>query len=233
MAQGATEPAIDAHRLGNNLAVRLANDYPDVVEDQYAAAFSSFSLAGAMLAAGDVASADAAYRACLTRWRAMPREMKRVPSLTLMFDLATVHPGSIVLEGEPDAAAAIASAMRSVMGPAPLGKDTPLERFTHLPLLKSYTDALVKLDPTNKSLKPKDYWRGFDRFIQALSADELTAAGRLLQKATESETAAQQNVKDVYGDAPIARFHVHSVQYLLGHARALEQLARRIKDRGE
>jgi hypothetical protein len=116
--------------------------------------------------------------------------------------------------------------------PAPLGQKindrAASTNLTSDQVAKDVIEELIR--PESEHCRPEEYWWGFIRTIEALSQNDRSTAEKHLQQAIELEATAQQLELKAFGDAPLARLCVHSVQYLLGHARALEQLTRRIEN---
>jgi tetratricopeptide (TPR) repeat protein len=103
LAKGKMNSGIEAHAAGNRLAVELATDYPDLIEDQFSAGFSHFSLASALLESGRGDEAQASYRRCLSCWQAASAAEMLLAPPSILHDTFIVLLDAIQLNGRKTA----------------------------------------------------------------------------------------------------------------------------------
>jgi tetratricopeptide (TPR) repeat protein len=231
VSQGRIDLGIEAHAAGNRLASELARDYPDLIEDQFSVGFSHFSLANALLRAGRRDEADAAYRECLSCWQAASASKMHLAPPNTLHDTISCHFDAVQLNGQQAALESYRAAIRQLTNTERYGAWT--ERIDDIP--HNEPDRIyenIENIPHLQRAKPllAEYVRKFDDVIDALSRNDLTAAHEHLQATTESESELPGSLFELVGNVPIVALYAKSCQFLLGHARALEQLGRMIAE---
>jgi serine/threonine protein kinase/tetratricopeptide (TPR) repeat protein len=233
LEQGDNELALEAHRKGNDLAVGLARDYPDVAADQLGLAFSQFSLASALVAGNRIDEAHHEYRKCLACWKSMRGTLFTDYQLSLFYDAASYHRGSVVLVSSTDPFASLQRTIKSM-----LGKST-FEVFQEMATVESLTEEsspsaeeAASAENESQELQEQDqYKQAFDELIQELNKNELDKVRRMLEDRLIPREAVKAAFSSVSGakSLPFARLYADFGEFRLGHARALLELGERIQ----
>jgi serine/threonine protein kinase/tetratricopeptide (TPR) repeat protein len=234
LEQGDKELAIEAHRQGNELAVGLARDFPDVAADQIGRAFSQFSLATALLAGGRSDEAHSEYRKCLDCWKSSRGTLSTEYQLSLFYDAASYHRGSVVLASSTNPFASLQRTIKSMVG-----KST-IEVFKEIAIAESLTEApspdSAEAESTEDALQELEeadrYKQAFDQLIQLLDKNDLDQVRRMLEDRLIPPEAIKAAFSSVAGakSLPFARLYGDFGEFRLGHVRALLALAERIQN---
>jgi hypothetical protein len=229
LAKGEVNPGIEAHAAGNRLSVEFATDYPDVIEDQFSAGFSHFSLASALLKAGRRDEAQASYRRCLSCWQtASAAELLLAPP-NILHNTINVHFDAVHLNGQQSATEAYRDAIKQLSTTELYGAWTNLVNK----LLDDEFDGIENLEdiPQLEHLRRAEpllaeYVQEFRQVIDALARDDVAAAQKHLEGAAAFEKETPGTLFELLKKTPVVALHTKSYQFLLGHARALEKFAR-------
>jgi tetratricopeptide (TPR) repeat protein len=227
LVDGEVNPGIESHAAGNRLAAEIAADYPDMIEDQFSAGFSHFSLASALLKAGRRDEAQVSYRRCVSCWKdASAAEMLYAPP-NILHNTISVHFDAVQLNGQQTATEVYRDAIKQLTKTELFGAWTAIvDQMSNEEFDRIAVEDIPQLAPHLRQTEPllAEYAQAFGHVIDALSRDDMTAAREILQRTAAFENESPESLFELVGKIPLVALYTKSYQFLLGHARALEQL---------